>query len=164
MIAVAACSHSLDALYAELAEHTAPKTLAKWQEARRGGRWREIAAILDLAVDADVEAWRPRLKTLFEGRRNPVVHPKVRWWTEDSGDAPLGDLFEADTAEYTVEAVEESVDLLLEILSACAEAQRRSFRRIGKRWSVKRVLGPMVEHLKQRRAELRRSEAEAPEA
>jgi hypothetical protein len=118
MIAVAACTHSLDALYAELAEHVAPETVATWEAARRGGRAREVAAILDLAVDADVDAWRQRLRTLYEERRNPVVHPKVRW--RDLVEHPeLGEIA-ADEAD-TVEAVNESVDLLLEILIACAE-------------------------------------------
>ena len=38
MIGIAACAHSLDALYAELAELVGPDTLAEWEENRRGGR------------------------------------------------------------------------------------------------------------------------------
>jgi hypothetical protein len=37
MIAIAACAHSLDAVYAELAECVAPKTLAAWENVRRRG-------------------------------------------------------------------------------------------------------------------------------
>jgi hypothetical protein len=64
MIGIAACAHSLDALYAELAELVGPDTLAEWEENRRGGRWAEVAGILDLSFDVDVDRWRPRLRTL----------------------------------------------------------------------------------------------------
>ena len=154
MIAVAACTHSLDALYAELAEHVAPETIATWEAARRGGRGREVAAILELAVEADVDAWRPRLRTLYEERRNPVVHPKVRW--RDLVEHPeLGEIA-ADEAD-TVEAVQESVDLLLEILIACAEAPKPRAEAWAAQIGGFGFLG-MVEYLKelrdQRTAEL----------
>jgi hypothetical protein len=125
MPATAACTHALEALYAELAEHVTPETLAKWETARRrDGRAGAIAAVLELAVNVDVEAWRPRLKTLFEERRNPVVHPKVRW--RDLVEHPALGMIDADRAAHTVEAVQESVDLLLEILTACVEAPKPS--------------------------------------
>jgi len=66
MIGIAACAHSLDALYAELAELVGPNTLAEWEENRRGGRWAEVAGILDLSFDVDVDRWRPRLRTLSQ--------------------------------------------------------------------------------------------------
>jgi len=78
MIGIAACAHSLDALYTELAELVGPDTLAEWEETRRGGRWAEVAGILALSFDVDVDQWRPRLRTLFVGRRNPVIHPKAK--------------------------------------------------------------------------------------
>jgi hypothetical protein len=125
MIAIAACAHSLDGLYAELAEHVAPETLAKWEEARsKGGRWADIAAILELAVERDVEPWRSRLKTLFEDR-NRVVHPKAKFQDTETHPA-LGLEVAAEYTIYTVEAAEESLTLLLEILSACVESPKPS--------------------------------------
>ena len=79
MIAVAASAHSLDALYAELAELIGPETLAQWDEMRRGGRWAEIAGILELSFDVSVDAWRPRLRTLFvEGGTRPFTRRPSR--------------------------------------------------------------------------------------
>lgn len=115
MIAIAACSHSLD----------------------------------------DVEAWRPRLKALFEDLRNPVVHPKVRMRPTVEHPA-LAIEVDADQAVYTVEAVEESVDLLIEILAACAEAPKPSVED----WAIELGLpgiglSGLVAFLKSHRARLR---------
>jgi hypothetical protein len=128
MIAIAACAHSLDGLYAELAEHVAPETLAKWEETRRPragrGRWADIAAILELSVERDVEPWRAPLKTLFEDR-NRAVHPKAKF--RDLEDHPaLGIKGPAEYTVYCVETAEESLELLLEILSACVETPKPS--------------------------------------
>jgi hypothetical protein len=115
LIAVAACAHSLDALYGEFAQLVGPVEASK--------RWAQVAGILELAVERDVEPWRPRLQTLFTDLRNPAVHPKA-----EGKEALPHPVFEANApAEYaicTVEAVRESVDLLFEILSACVEAPK----------------------------------------
>jgi hypothetical protein len=124
MIVIAACAHSLDGLYAELAELVGPETLAKWEEARKGGRWREVAAILELSVERDVDPWRPRMKALFEDR-NRVVHPKAKDKAPEKH--PVLDVNVApEYTIYTVEAAEESLELLLEILSACVDAPKPS--------------------------------------
>jgi hypothetical protein len=123
MIAVAASAHALDALYAELAELVGPETLATWETSRRGGRWAEIAAILELSFVVDVDPWRPRLKTLFVERRNPVVHPKANLKPVVKHPA-LPSNVAAEYVTYSVESAQESLDLLLEILSTCAESPR----------------------------------------
>ena len=61
MVAVSACAHSLDALYAEIAELVGPETLSKWEKVRRPGRWAEVAGVLGLAFDIDLAHWRPPL-------------------------------------------------------------------------------------------------------
>jgi len=115
LIAVAACAHSLDALYGEFAQLVGPVEASK--------RWAQIVGILELAVERDIEPWRPRLETLFADLRNPAVHPKA-----EAKEALPRPVFEANApaeyAIYTVDTVRESVDLLLEILSACVEAPK----------------------------------------
>jgi hypothetical protein len=123
LVAVAACAHSLDALYAELAELVGPETLAEWTERTRGGRWAQVAGILELAVERDVEPWRPRLQTLYQELRNPAVHPKAKAKALKEHPA-LRAMGTPEYAIYTVEAVRESVDLLLEVLSACVEVPK----------------------------------------
>jgi hypothetical protein len=125
MIGIAACAHSLDALYAELAEHVGPETLARWAETRRPGRWAEVAGILDLAVDRNVNEWRSRLKALFVDLRNPAIHPAARDRAPERHSV-LPAHVPPEYRIYSIEAVEESIDLLLEILSACVEAPRPS--------------------------------------
>jgi hypothetical protein len=87
MVAVSASAHSLDALYAELADLVAPGTLAPGEKVRRHGRWAEVAGILALAFDLDLGDWRPRLKRLFE-LRNAAVHPKMQWVEPQKHPAP----------------------------------------------------------------------------
>lgn len=128
MIAVAACAHSLDALYAELAEHVGPETLAEWEQTRRGGRWAEIAGVLELSVNADVGSWRPRLRKLFVELRNPAVHPKAKAGRPVRHPA-LPTNVPPEYAIWCVEAVRDSVDLLLEILSTCVAAPKPVSRR-----------------------------------
>jgi hypothetical protein len=122
MIAVAACAHSLDALYAELAEQVGrPETRAKGK--RRRGRWTKIADVLELSVNAGVDEWRSRLQNLFKKLRNPAVHPDAK----DERPVPhpaLPTNVPPAYAIYCVESVKESVDLLLEILSTCVESPR----------------------------------------
>jgi hypothetical protein len=123
MIAVAACAHSLDALYAELAEHVGPETLVKWEETRRGGRWAEIAGVLELSFAVEVDPWRSRLRTLFVDRRNPAIHPKAKF--KPAAKHPtLPTNVAAEYVVYSIESAKESLDLLLEILSACIAAPR----------------------------------------
>jgi hypothetical protein len=123
MIGIAACAHSLDALYTELAELVGPDTLAEWEETRRGGRWAEVAGILALSFDVDVDQWRPRLRTLFVGRRNPVIHRKAKDKTPEKHPT-LPTQVAAEYVVYSIESAEESVDLLIEILSTCVDAPK----------------------------------------
>ena len=123
MIAVAACAHSLDALYAELAEQVEPETPPKRKQRR--GRWAKIADVLELSVNADVDEWRVRLRKLFQTLRNPAVHPNTK--DEPPVRHPvLPTNVPPAYAIYCVESVKESVDLLLEILSTCVEIPRPS--------------------------------------
>jgi hypothetical protein len=128
MIGTTACASSLDALYSELAEHVAPLTLAQWESDVRsggGGRRAEVAAVLKLALDVDTEPWKQRLRTLYDDLRNPAVHPKVK--PKPAVPHPvLGSTAPEEYATYTVEAVTESVDLLVEILATCLEHPRPS--------------------------------------
>ena len=124
MMTSAACAHSLDALYTELAELVGPETLAAWQQqTRRHGRWGEVAAILGLALDVDVGLWRPRLRALFVERRNPAVHPKAKY-RETQQHPVLPTNVAPEYVLYCVETANESVDLLLEILTACVESPK----------------------------------------
>jgi hypothetical protein len=121
MIGIAACAHALDALYAELRELVDRDALAERAKETGGRRWAYVAAALELAVDRDVGPWQPRIKKLFKQLRDPAVHPSAK--AEQAVPHPV---LEASTqpvyAKYTVEALRDSVDLLLEILSACVEA------------------------------------------
>jgi hypothetical protein len=122
MVAVSACAHSLDALYAELAELVGPETFADWEKIRRPGRWAEVAGIIGLAFDVDVADWRPRLRSLFK-LRNDAVHPKVRFESPQKHPAlPVN--VASEYLLFSVESATESVDLLLEILATCADAPR----------------------------------------
>jgi hypothetical protein len=144
-IGIAACAHSLDALYTELAELVGPDTLAEWEETRRGGRWAEVAGILALSFDVDVDQWRPRLRTLFVGRRNPVIHPKAKDKTPEKHPT-LPTQVAAEYVVYSIESAEESVDLLIEILSTCVDAPKP----VVEKWAND-ARAP-VEHLKKLRS------------
>jgi hypothetical protein len=145
MIGIAACAHSLDALYTELAELVGPDTLAEWEETRRGGRWAEVAGILALSFDVDVDQWRPRLRTLFVGRRNPVIHPKAKDKTPEKHPT-LPTQVAAEYVVYSIESAEESVDLLIGILSTCVDAPKP----VVEKWAND-ARAP-VEHLKKLRS------------
>jgi hypothetical protein len=145
MIGIAACAHSLDALYTELAELVGPDTLTEWEETRRGGRWAEVAGILALSFDVDVDQWRPRLRTLFVGRRNPVIHPKAKDKTPEKHPT-LPTLVATEYVVYSIESAEESVDLLIEILSTCVDAPKP----VVEKWAND-ARAP-VEHLKKLRS------------
>jgi hypothetical protein len=123
MIAIAACAHSLDALYSELAELVGPDTLAQWERTRRGGRWAAVAGILELSFAVDVDPWRPRLRTLFEERRNPAIHPKAKDKTPKKHPT-LPTNVAAEYVTYSIESTVESIDLLIEILSACVNSPK----------------------------------------
>jgi hypothetical protein len=123
MIGIAACAHSLDALYAELAELVGPDTLAKWAETRRPGRWAEVAGILEISFDVDVGRWRSPLRMLFVERRNPAIHPKAKDKTPEKHPA-LPTHVASEYVTYSVESTQESVGLLMEILLTCVDAPK----------------------------------------
>jgi hypothetical protein len=83
----------------------------------------EVAGLLDFSVNADVGEWRPRLETLFVKLRNPAVHPKAKPAVKHPA---LPTRVSREYAIYCVEAVEDSVDLLLEILLTCVHKPRPS--------------------------------------
>jgi hypothetical protein len=123
MVAVAASAHSLDALFAELAELVGTDTIAEWEQIRRRERWAQIAGILEFAFNVNVEPWRSRLRTLFVERRNPVVHPKAKF-KPVAKHPTLQVNVSSEYVTYSIESARESVALLIEILSTCVEVPR----------------------------------------
>jgi hypothetical protein len=111
-----------------------------------------VAAALELAVDRDVGPWRPRIKKLFKQLRDPVVHPSAK--AEPAVAHPVLEAAASPVyAKYTVEALRDSVDLLLEILSACVEAPKAP----AEAWAKDSRL--LVEGLKARAAAQRAAES-----
>ena len=152
MIGIAACAHALDALYAELAELIDGDALKERAKRIRGGRWTYVAAALELAVDRDVGPWRPRIKKLFKHLTRPGRAPEREG--RASGPHPVLEAAAAPVyAKFTVEAVRDSVDLLLEILSACVEAPKPQVEA----WAKDSRL--LVERLKARAAAQRAAES-----
>jgi len=140
MVALAASAHSLDALYAELAELVGPETVAKWDERRRGGRGAQVAAVLELSVDVDVAELRPRLKRHFE-RRDTAVHPRRKSSKPESHPGLPAVAVAREYHDYSVETANESVDLLLDVLMACVESPKPAVEQWAKdaRGSIERL-------------------------
>jgi hypothetical protein len=114
MIAVSACAHALDALYAEVATLHREDDLPSRKRRRR---WQQIADLVDFAFNVEVAGWRPRLEELFR-LRDAAVHPKMQWEAPQKHPAlPVN--VSSEYALFASETATKSVDLLEEILSTC---------------------------------------------
>jgi hypothetical protein len=114
----------------------------------------EVEGLLDFSVDADVGEWRPRLETLFVKLRNPAVHPKAKAKPAVKHPA-LPTRVSPEYAIYCVEAVEDSVGLLLETLLTCVHKPRPSIET----WAADSR--PVVDLLNELRARLRAAASSA---
>ena len=142
LIAIAAASHALDALYGELRDLALPPELAaKWKANPRLGpsRPRKLHETLKHGFRISADQWETRLDRLFE-LRDGAVHPKSL--SQNSEPHPP---FDVNTAiEYVVyrsERATEAVDLLLEILEICVERPKPALER----WA--NDLRPSIERL-----------------
>jgi hypothetical protein len=120
LIAIAAASHALDALYGELRDLALPpKTAAKWKEDPRSGPSRplKLQEALKHGFHISAQQWRTELEALFE-LRDGVVHPELVF--RESEPHPLGVNTAPEYVVYDCERAKEAVDLLFEILETCA--------------------------------------------
>jgi hypothetical protein len=134
MVAVAACAHSLDSLCFEFLEFVGP--------ARAQRRFEEIASALERSADvSDLRDWRSRLGLLFH-RRDEAVHPE-RKTSRPLRHPGLPIRVAREYRDYSVESASESVDLLLDVLTACVESPKPAVEQWAgdARASVERLRG-----------------------
>jgi hypothetical protein len=118
LIAVAAASHALDAIYGELkSEGVVPPALAAQWAKSRPGRWKEINETLKLAAKVRADRWERELKWLYD-LRDAAVHPELTFAQADPH--PLGLNVSVVHTTYTCEAATRAVALLLDVLNSCA--------------------------------------------
>jgi hypothetical protein len=122
LVAVTACANALEALYGGLLA-TAP-TLARPEHEQPDWRkvWRTLDACFDLGPGR--ATWPNRFEDLFKAKRNTIVHFKEP--LRPLAPHPLGITTSAEYGEYSLEEAEKSVDLLLEVLTTCANSRGRS--------------------------------------
>jgi hypothetical protein len=123
LVTVTACANALEALYGGLLAQ-AP-TRARPDNERPD--WRKVWLTLDACFDLgslEQATWPDRFEYLFKIKRNTIVHFKEP--SRPLAPHPLGITTSPEYAEYALEAANESVDLLLEVLTTCASSQTRS--------------------------------------
>jgi hypothetical protein len=146
MIAIAAVSHALDALYGELRDLALPPDLAKkWRENPRSGppRARKLLETLKLGFSIRGQKWQVKLDDLFE-LRDGAVHPETTFSASEPH--PLGVSTAKAYVVYRCEKATEAVELLFEILEACASKPKPALEP----WAAD--LRPSLERLKKARS------------
>jgi hypothetical protein len=124
LVAIAATSHALDALYGEIRDLALPPEIAaKWKEDPRSGpsRPRKLHEALKHGFRISAQLWRAELDALFE-LRDGAVHPELVF--QESERHPLGVNSAVEYVVYRCEKASEAVDLLFEILETCAGAPK----------------------------------------
>jgi hypothetical protein len=123
LVAVTACANALEALYGGL--FTQAPMLARPDDERPD--WRKVWLTLDACFYLGPHArntWPGRFEHLFKTKRNTIVHFKEP--SRPLASHPLGIRTSPEYAEYALEQANESVDLLLEVLSTCASSQSKN--------------------------------------
>jgi len=121
MVAIAAASHALDALYGELRDVALPPaTAAKWKANPRSSppRPRQLRETLKHGFRIPAQRWEKELDTLF-ALRDGAVHPEAL--VREPQPHPLGVNTAIEYVVYRCETATEELDLLLEILETCIE-------------------------------------------
>jgi hypothetical protein len=145
MVAIAAVSHALDALYGEIRDLALrPETVAVWQQ-KRPARHRQINEALKHGFDVGrADRFEAKLDTLFSELRDPAVHPETSF--NPPSPHPLGVRVAQEYDLYRCETASEAVDLLMEVLETCAANPKPAL----KAWSGD--LRPSFERLTAKRA------------
>ena len=144
LIAIAAASHALDALYGEIRDLALPPEIAaKWKDDPRSGPSRplKLHEALKHGVEISAQQWQTELEALFE-LRDGAVHPELVFG--ESEPHPLGVNTAGDYVVYRCEKATEAVDLLFEILETCASRPKPALEQ----WA--NDLGPSLERLKEK--------------
>lgn len=147
LVAIAAASHALDALYGELRDLALPAEIAaKWKADPRSGPSRplKLQEALKHGFRISAQQWRRELEALFQ-LRDGAVHPELVF--QESEPHPLGVSTALEHVAYRCEKATEAVDLLLEILETCADEPKPSIEQ----WA--NDLRPSLERLKAARSE-----------
>jgi hypothetical protein len=156
LLAVAAASHALDALYGELRDSALPPDIAaKWKNDPRSGppRPRKLQEALKHGFRISAQHWRPELDELFE-LRDGAVHPELVF--QESEPHPLGVNPAFEYVNYRCEKSTEAVDLLFEILETCASRPKPALES----WASD--LRPSLERLKAARSKNERLNPRGP--
>ena len=133
LIAIAAASHALDALYGEIRDLALPPEIAaKWKEDPRSGPSRalKLHEALKHGFEISAQKWRTELEALFE-LRDGAVHPELVF--RESAPHPLGVNTAAEYVGYCCEKATKAVDLLFEILEMCAGQPKPALKTVGGR-------------------------------
>jgi len=146
MVAIAAASHALDALYGELRDVALPLALAvKWKANPRSGppRPRKLQETLKHGFRISAQRWVKELDELFE-LRDGAVHPEAL--LTEPQPHPLGVNTAVEYVVYRCESATETLDLLLEILETCIERPKPALEE----WATS--MRPSLERLKSDRS------------
>jgi hypothetical protein len=146
LIAIAAVTHALDALYGELRDIALPAHVAaKWRENPRSGppRQRKLLEALKHGFSIRSGTWQTKLDELFD-LRDAAVHPETLFRATEPH--PLGVSTAQEYVAYRCETATEAIDLLFEILETCGSKQKPALNP----WAGD--LRPSLERLKKARS------------
>jgi hypothetical protein len=146
LVAIAATSHALDALYGEIRDAALPKPVAaKWKQDPRSGpsRPRKLHEALKHGFQISAQQWRGDLEQLFE-LRDGAVHPELVFGP--SAPHPLGVNTAPEYVAYRCERATEAIDLLFALLETCASSPKPALES----WAAD--LRPSLERLKDKRS------------
>jgi hypothetical protein len=145
LIAIAASSHALDALFGEIRGFALPLQLQeRWkQRENRPPRPRQIHEALKHGFRISAQRWAEDLRVLFD-LRDGAVHPETVMGEPKRH--PLGANTAPEYLVYSCEKATEAVNLLFEILETCATEPKPALQQ----WASD--LRPSVERLREQRA------------
>jgi hypothetical protein len=147
MVAVAAASHALDALYGETFKLALPPELVAARQdpsRRRPPRPCQINEALKHGfLFHPADRFQKRLDVLFSQLRNPAVHPKTS--LNPPSRHPLGVDVAREYDLYRCETATDAVNLLIEVLETCAAKPKPAL------WAWSEELRPSFERLTAKR-------------
>lgn len=125
LVAIAAASHALDALYGRLLDLGVidAKTRSVWIMKRISGRptprrrciFETVRRSVVMATPEVLARWSKELDWLFDEGRNPSVHPRMQQAPKGARHPRTGAWVSELDARFTAEGASRAVDLLLEI-------------------------------------------------
>jgi hypothetical protein len=122
MVSLTACAHALDAFYGKFADQVTTDAVRMTWSKNRLGREKRIIETLKLGFRVNAATWRNEIKWLFKERRDPAVHHGEK--TRPVVPHPVGVHSGQEMVDYSAEACDRAVTLMLDVLDKCTAAPK----------------------------------------